>query len=106
LLMKKWASGYGGVVVQGCVIDNQDVTVIYGHVRLASVAVSVGQEVIAGEKIAALGNAYSNETDHERKHLHLGIHKGAAINIKGYVSTQNDLQDWIDINRVVGGHSL
>src|SRR5512144_2178359 len=37
LVMKKTASGYGGVAVESCEIGGGPVTVIYGHVRLSSV---------------------------------------------------------------------
>lgn len=94
---KKWASGYGGVAVQACQIDNQDVTVIYGHLNLASIAVQQNQQIASNEKISILGKAFSTETDGERKHLHLGIHKGFAINILGYVQNSADLANWLDI---------
>src|SRR5689334_6592764 len=42
LVMKKWATGYGGVAVERCVIDKQTVTVVYGHIKLASVTSKVG----------------------------------------------------------------
>ena len=96
LLMKKYASGYGGVAVESCTIDSNPVTVIYGHLRLASVKPNPGDKLDAGEQIAVLGTGYSSETDGERKHLHLGIHKGSAIDILGYVQKQTDLNGWID----------
>jgi len=96
LLMKKYASGYGGVAVQTCVIDNNSVTIIYGHLRLASIIPNVDDTLKAGQQIAVLGTGYSSETDGERKHLHLGIHKGTAVNILGYVQNKNDLGGWID----------
>jgi murein DD-endopeptidase MepM/ murein hydrolase activator NlpD len=97
LMLKKWATGYGGVAVQSCRLDNQDVTIIYGHLRLASISAAVGQELKPGQSIGVLGKGYSTETDGERKHLHLGIHKGAAINILGYVQKQSDLGAWLDV---------
>jgi len=96
LLLKKYASGYGGAAVQACKPDGQDVTIIYGHLRLSSISPNIGDELKAGDKIAVLGTGYSSETDGERKHLHFGIHKGTAINILGYVQNQNDLSGWID----------
>ena len=96
LLVKKWASGYGGVLSQRCKIENKDVTIIYGHLKLSSVTINVGEEITAGEKIAVLGQGYSQETDGERKHLHLGIHKGAAIDLRGYIGTETELNNWID----------
>ncbi|HAV11469.1 MAG TPA: hypothetical protein DCX32_02905 [Candidatus Moranbacteria bacterium] len=96
LLSKRIASGYGGLAVQECEIENQAVTVVYGHLKLSSVANNIGDEIGAGEEIGVLGNGYSVETDGERKHLHLGIHKGSEINILGYVQSESQLSSWID----------
>lgn len=96
LLMKKWATGYGGVAVQQCDIDKQAVTVVYGHLKLASIQPSVGDQMTAGQSFAVLGKGNSTETDGERKHLHLAIHKGTAINILGYVQKQSQLDQWLD----------
>lgn len=90
------ASGYGGVVVQECLLGDEPVTVVYGHVRLASVAVKRGDYLRPGQKIAVLGTGQSAETDGQRKHLHLGIHKGRTIDIRGYVQNQNELSSWLD----------
>jgi murein DD-endopeptidase MepM/ murein hydrolase activator NlpD len=96
LLLKKYASGYGGVAVQSCVLDGQNVTLIYGHLRLSSITPNKGDALTAGQQIAVLGTGYSSETDGERKHLHFGIHKGTEINILGYTQKRNDLDGWID----------
>jgi hypothetical protein len=96
LALKKWATGYGGVAVQRCTIDHADVTVIYGHLKLASSTTAVGTVMHAGEAFAILGKGYSTETDGERKHLHLGIHKGKTISILGYVQSKASLSAWID----------
>ena len=98
VLLKKWATGYGGVLVQSCVLDNKPVTIIYGHLKLASITAKVGDNLSVGETIGLLGKGYSTETDFERKHLHLGIHKGLVINIKGYVANVKDLQSWMDVS--------
>lgn len=95
LKQKRTASGYGGVAVQECLIDNQVVTVVYGHLNLNSVTVNVENYLNPGDKIGNLGEQGS-ETDNERKHLHLSIHKGTAIDIRGYVSSQKLLSEWID----------
>ena len=50
----------------------------------------------SGEQIGILGKGYSDETDGERKHLHLDIHKGSSINIAGYTPTSAGLASWID----------
>lgn len=96
LLEAKSASGYGGVMVQSCKLGGQDVTIIYGHIRLTSVTAKVGDTLTAGQTIAVLGTGYSAETDGERKHLHFGIHKGTAVDITGYVQKQSDLSGWLN----------
>jgi murein DD-endopeptidase MepM/ murein hydrolase activator NlpD len=102
LLQKGYASGYGGYAVQACTINNQAVTVIYGHLRESSIAPTVGQELKAGDHLAVLGTGYSTETDGERKHLHLGIHIGTSINILGYVPNKSQLSGWLDPKVVLG----
>lgn len=96
LLKKESTDGYGGIVVVSCVFDNQDVTVVYGHLNLNSVKKNIGDEYLAGEAIGILGKDKSNETDGERKHLHLAIHKGSNINYAGYVFSKENLDSWID----------
>lgn len=93
---KNNVSGYGGVVIQNCKIEEQVMTVLYGHLRLSSVSKSVGDELEHGDKIGLLGTGNSSETDGERKHLHFSLHRGAAISLRGYVSSKLQLLDWID----------
>lgn len=96
LILKKSASGYGGVAVESCKLDNKPITVIYGHLKLGSINAKINANLNIGDEIGILGAAYSAETDGERKHLHLGMHRGSAINILGYVSSESQLSDWID----------
>ncbi len=96
LLLKKQATGYGGVAVQACEINKQSVTVLYGHLKLSSITSAVSQELSAGQQLAVLGQGYSSETDGERKHLHLSIHYGQQIVLLGYVQKQADLSAWLD----------
>lgn len=96
LLVKRNASGYGGVVVQSCDLEGESITVIYGHLRLNSIKVSIGDNISVGEPLGLLGKAYSAENSGERKHLHLGMHKGSEINILGYVSEQSALSSWLN----------
>lgn len=96
LLVKEWASGYGGVAVESCTLNNQPITVIYGHLNIASVKPAVGEIMQAGQPFADLGANKSQQTDGERKHLHLGFHKGTSINILGYVQNKSELQNWIN----------
>lgn len=96
ILEKRFASGYGGFLVQLCNIEDNSVTIVYGHLDLKSITKTIGDEVSRGEKVGILGKGFSSETDGERKHLHLGIHKGMDVNISGYVQNKKDLSDWID----------
>lgn len=97
LLRKQWASGYGGMLVESCGLNKQPITVVYGHVSLASVSAKVGDTLEQGKQIAVLGKGYSTETDGERKHLHLGIHTGAAVDTRGYVATESELTGWVNV---------
>ncbi len=96
LVQKKSASGYGGVVVQRCNLDGGPITVIYGHLNIKSVKLQTNKQIKAGQQIGMLGKGFSEETDGQRKHLHLGIHKGAQPNILGYVNTKSQLDSWLD----------
>ena len=96
LISKKIATGYGGVAVQQCQIENADVTVIYGHLRLTSITANLNQILESGQTLGLLGTGFSTETSGERKHLHLGIHQGKNINLLGYVQSQGDLTQWLD----------
>jgi len=96
ILEKRTASGYGGVLVQSCSLDNQPITVLYGHLKLASISKNVGDNLSVRKQIGILGRAFSVETNGERKHLHLGFHKGSGIDIRGYVQNQSDLSGWIN----------
>lgn len=96
ILLARTASGYGGVVVQSCTIDGTAVTIIYGHLNASAFAVAVGTTVVRGDPIGPLGKGYSSQTDGERPHLHLGIHKGTTVNILGYAQTKAGLASWLD----------
>ncbi len=96
ILLARRASGYGGVAVQSCTLNGTAVTVIYGHLNPSAFLVAVGQRVRRGDPIGPLGKGYSAQTDGERPHLHLGIHRGTAVNIIGYVSTKAALANWLD----------
>lgn len=102
LLVKNWVSGYGGVIIQSCIINQEDVTVLYGHIDLESVAADINDTLVQGQKIAILGDGFSEKTDNERKHLHLGIHKGIDIDYRGYVQNKADLDMWMDPAVVLG----
>ncbi len=80
--------GYGGVVLQQ--IDNDHIA-LYGHIKLSSLSLNVGDTAAAGQRICYLGNAYSAETGGERKHLHFGIHKGTDLYFLGHEQTRKEL---------------
>ncbi|MCX6797789.1 MAG: hypothetical protein NTX66_01025 [Candidatus Falkowbacteria bacterium] len=84
-------------IFQKCNLNKQTVTIIYGHLKLASIKPALGDQLEAGENFAILGQGYSVETDGERKHLHLGIHKGVSISLLGYVSKSADLSAWLNV---------
>lgn len=69
---------------------------MYGHINLSSTTHKVKDTLKTADKIAVLGKAYSVKTDGERKHLHLGIHYGDAIELRGYVQTEEELVDWLN----------
>ena len=96
LILKKYAGGYGGVAAEACELDNHPITVVYGHLNLASINAKAGDDLSAGDFLGNLGKAYSTETNGERKHLHLGFHKGDTINILGYAKAESQLSDWLD----------
>ncbi len=92
--LAEFASGYGGVVAIWHQIGPQKYLAIYGHLRLKDVKVRAGQKVYSGDLIGYLGADRSAETDGERKHLHFDLHKGAVVDIRGYVNTQAELSAW------------
>lgn len=93
---KRVADGYGGVMVQECLIGDEVVTVVYGHLKIDSVQSKVGEYITPGEKLGVLGAPHSAETAGERKHLHFGIRKGPELDLRGYVARESDLKAWIN----------
>lgn len=95
VLYSGYAAGYGGVLVQRCNIRNQDVTVIYGHLSSSGL---MAESIVAetGQQIAVLADSRSYWSGGNRKHLHLGIHKGEAMDMRGYAGTASELSDFID----------
>lgn len=96
LALKRIAEGYGGVMAQECLMKNDLVTVVYGHMDMKSIKKPIGSYLSPGEEIGWLGKDQSAETDGERKHLHLGIHKGSSIDLSGYVFQKEELAQWLD----------
>lgn len=89
------ANGYGGLLVQHCILGGQDVTILYGHLTLAGLP-RYGSVLERGQRIALLADARSYESGWNRKHLHLGIRKGRGLDLKGYVQDQKELAQYLD----------
>ncbi len=87
--------GYGGLLVHRCKIDGEHVTVLYGHLALKGMA-KEGKSVRSGQTVGLLAPARSYESGMNRKHLHLGIHKGKNLDVRGYVQTEEELSTYID----------
>ena len=102
VIEKRKVSGYGGVLVQACQIEGNPVTVLYGHLKLDSIQKSEGEKLKKGELIGILGKGFSFETDGERKHLHFAIHKGEAIDSRGYVQQKEELKEWLNPLTLLG----
>lgn len=82
--------GYGGIVV----LSNQEFTFYYGHVKPDNLR--VGTSVSKGQQLTVLGKGCTAETDFERSHLHFAIHKGTALDFRGYINSQEELSAWLD----------
>ena len=103
------AEGYGGLLIQRCTIDGQDATVLYGHLSSSDLP-HTGADLSAGERIGLLAPARSGDSGGNRKHLHLGIHRGTEIETLGYVQTEGEIAQFLDpkvalprgINQVLG----
>lgn len=101
LIRKNWINGYGGVAIQSCQLNGQDVTVLYGHLRYSSIKPKIHDVLDVGTSLAVLGKGYSHETSGERKHLHLSVHKGKTIDLRGYVQKQSQLSAWMDFMTII-----
>lgn len=88
-----YVSGYGGFVAIQHDFNGEKIISIYGHLDPDS-QVDNGAKVIKGDKIGILGEAYSNQTDGERKHLHFAIIKGEKLDFRGYVQSESELSLW------------
>lgn len=95
------ASGYGGYMVQQCDIEGDVYTVLYGHIDSSMPSVATGTFVKKGEKMAILGEGFTEETDNERTHLHLAIQKNKILDIRGYVQSKGALPKWIDPQEIL-----
>lgn len=80
---------------QSCILDGEDIIVLYGHLAISGLTRDA-VTVKAGDTIGRLGAAHTPDTDGNRKHLHLGIHRGTKAVMLGYVQTEAELKDFID----------
>lgn len=96
------AEGYGGVIVHSCLLDGEEVSVLYGHIDPESFEVEIGDRVQKGERIALLAAHKSAGSGDTRKHLHFGIHRGSDISYLGYVQSESELGEFIDPRPVLG----
>lgn len=95
-----YAEGYGGLLIQDCTIQNQKVTVLYGHLTVSGLP-REGSRLKPGDTIALLGADRSYDSGYNRKHLHLGIHKGRMLDLRGYVQNEKELEGYIDPQSVL-----
>lgn len=97
IIQKGIASGYGGVIVQKCHLNQQPTTVVYGHLSFsAEFSREEGFYLTPGQLLATLADEKSEQSGDERKHLHLSIHKGETIDLRGYVQDRAELENWLD----------
>ncbi len=88
-------NGYGGVAIQTCTLAGEDVTVLYGHLAASSLKAK-GTQLAKGDAIGVLGKDKSDETDGERAHLHLSVHRGSSNELRGYAQSEDELSAWMD----------
>jgi murein DD-endopeptidase MepM/ murein hydrolase activator NlpD len=106
VMVAQHVKGYGGVIIIRSTVNSETVSILYGHLRISSFTVRIGDTVTRGQQIAVLGTGYTSETDGERKHVHVGIIKGTIIDYKGYVPTAAALAGWEDPVAWMQAHSL
>ncbi len=95
-----FAKGYGGLLVQQCTLRNEEVTVLYGHLALDALP-APGTALRPGQQLSILAASRSHDADGNRKHLHLGIHRGPQLDVRGYVQREQELQHYIDPQKIL-----
>lgn len=90
-----FVEGYGGLLIERCTIAGEEATVLYGHLRIDGLP-EEGKRLNHGATIGVLAPARSYDSGGNRKHLHLGIHRGARLDFRGYVQTESELSQYID----------
>lgn len=99
ITQKKYVNGYGGVIIQNCSFENELVTILYGHLNIQN-SPDTGKQIFHDQVVGQLADNQSYYSDGERKHLHLGIHKGKDIDLRGYVQTENQLKSWLNFEEI------
>jgi len=95
IIYSDYMSGYGGLIAQQCYVSDVPLLILYGHLSQKSLP-RVGSNVLLGERIGTLAPAYSSDSGHTRKHLHLGIYGGWDLKVYGYVSERRQLVEYVD----------
>ncbi len=102
VIFSGFAQGYGGLLIHRCKFQEQDVTVLYGHLKVEGLP-EIASTVHPGDQIGVLGADRSRDTDGNRKHLHFAIHKGRQEVMLGYVQTPEELDQFLDPSVVLTG---
>lgn len=95
VILSKFASGYGGVIILRHNINDEDLFVLYGHLDPKSMLPQRTQ-VTKGQIIGFLGEGRTEETDGARKHLHFAMLKKNSLDIRGYAQNKEELEGWYD----------
>ncbi len=89
-------NGYGGVLVQTCELNTSKITVLYGHIDPHRILKRPDDLLDQGDIIGYLGEHKTRDAGYNRKHVHFQMHKGTDIVLRGYTSTREQLQDYIN----------
>ncbi|MCY4667655.1 MAG: peptidoglycan DD-metalloendopeptidase family protein [Rhodococcus sp.] len=69
------ASGFGNWVIIDTDVDGKRISTVYGHMAASTIKVKTGDQVTAGQEIAAVGN----EADSSGPHLHFEVWEGGRL---------------------------
>ena len=92
--------GYGGVILQKLDGENlpagrQSATALYEHVKITDLQFKVNDHISVASIpiiLTYLGDAFSQETSKERKHLHFAIYEGTDLYFRGHENNLNQLK--------------
>jgi murein DD-endopeptidase MepM/ murein hydrolase activator NlpD len=97
-------AGYGGLILEQ--LAGTGDTALYGHVKLTGLTFNIGDNVSGGRQLTELGDAFSLQTDGERKHLHFGIYKGTDLYFRGYETSQDVINTrWLNPTTYLNSYS-